>query len=502
MREHFAILIVDDEKGIRFALKKALQKEGHTVHEAENLSTAREILAQETVDVLLLDMKLPDGSGLELLSECKQQHADKIVIMMTAFGDVDMAVSAMQMGAENFRTKPFNVDEMKQCIQKAVEYKRTRHELEMYRQAEKDKYAGHNIVGKSQVIHDVFELIGKVSKSPSTTVLIEGPSGTGKELVARAIHHSSARSAKRFIDINCTAIPENLLESELFGYERGAFTDAKKDHAGIFEQAEGGTLFLDEIGDMPLNMQAKLLRSLQEKHIKRIGGTRNIPIDVRVIASTNVNLEEAVKDGRFREDLYYRLKVVPIKMPPLKHRDYDVLLIARHYALQFAAEFKKRIAGFSKQAEEELCRYDWPGNVRELKNLVERAVLLGEGEWITAGHLGFSADDSGLPGDTIAPGEDMAAFKPQALTGEAPLKPAISADEKVTENGSSENGNGFTLRVRSLNIEDVEKALLEEALQLENWNRNAVSKIVGINRTTLYAKIKKYGLEHLSADVN
>jgi DNA-binding NtrC family response regulator len=372
----------------------------------------------------------------------------------------------MQLGADNFRTKPFNISEMKLCILKTLESRKSRQELEFYRCAEKQKFFVHPMIGESKALRDIQEMIQKIAVSFSTSVLIQGPSGAGKELVARAIHYASGRSAKRFLEVNCTAIPESLLESELFGHEKGSFTDAKKDHLGIFEQADGGTLFLDEVGDMSLSMQAKLLRVLQEKRFKRIGGSKDLTVDVRVIASTHVDLTQAVKDGKFREDLYYRLKVIPLNLPPLKNRERDALLIAHYYLKQFCRDFKKSFQGFTSEAEFAILSYAWPGNIRELKNVIERATLLENGDYLTSAHLNL-----GVP------------------------EPQEEISETLTHKHEKKPEAGLSLRVPSFQMDAVEKALLQHALIQSDWNRNTVAKSVGINRTTLYGKIKKYGLE-------
>jgi DNA-binding NtrC family response regulator len=476
----YSVMVVDDEPGIRFAFSKALDKEGYEVCEAETGEQCLARIREKIPDVILLDMRLPDMSGLDVLKHFQKLESRPVVIMMTAFGDIELAVEAMQLGAENFRTKPFNVPEMKTCIQRALENRKNRSQLETFRNAEKRKYSLQCIIGESRAIRRVNDLVKKIARSPSTTVLIQGPSGTGKELVARAIHYNSDRADNPFLEVNCTAIPESLLESELFGHEKGSFTDAKKEHKGIFEQADGGTLFLDEIGDMPLAMQAKLLRVLQEKRFKRIGGNRDITVDVRVIASTNVNLDESVSKGNFREDLYYRLKVVPLSLPPLRERDRDAVLIARHYLNQFTREFKKPFKGMTRACEDAIASYGWPGNVRELKNVIERAVLLENGQWLEVRHLNLE----GIPDYRI---EDPREDETDGSNGDG------ETDDPNAAGAASEPRE--VLYVESLLLEDVEKALLEKALLENRWNRNLVAKIVGINRTTLYSKIKKYGLE-------
>ena len=477
-----SVLIVDDEKGIRFAFARALEKDQYEVFEAETGAQALNILNENQVDLILLDVKLPDMSGIEILKQIKEQGLPSIVIMMSAFGDIAIAVEAMQLGADNFRTKPFNVSEMKNCIRSAIENKKNSTMLESYKTAEKQKFC-QEIIGESKAIRYINELIKRIAVSPSTTVLIQGHSGTGKELVARAIHYNSNRKDNRFIEVNCTAIPESLLESELFGHEKGSFTDAKKEHRGIFEQADGGTLFLDEIGDMPIAMQAKLLRVLQEKRFKRVGGVKNISVDVRVIASTNVNLEEAVKKGTFREDLFYRLKVVPIPLPPLKDRENDALLIARYYLNQFCKEFKKGFQGFTPDAEKALSQYNWPGNIRELKNIIERAVLLETGTFLDVNQLNIDGNQN--YDSFITPVSESSNF----------VSSLLPQDHSESKNATQPGNSQIILYSKSYLLEDVEKSLLLKALSENQWNRNTVAKIVGMNRTTLYSKIKKYNLE-------
>ncbi len=477
-----SVLIVDDEKGIRFAFARALEKDQYEVFEAETGSEALNLLNENQIDLILLDVKLPDMSGIEILKRIRDQGIPSIVIMMSAFGDISIAVEAMQLGADNFRTKPFNVSEMKNCIKTAIENKKNSTMLESYKTSEKLKFC-QEIIGDSKPIRYINELIKRIAVSPSTTVLIQGNSGTGKELVARAIHFNSNRKDNRFIEVNCTAIPESLLESELFGHEKGSFTDAKKEHRGIFEQADGGTLFLDEIGDMPIAMQAKLLRVLQEKRFKRVGGTKNISVDVRVIASTNVNLEEAVKKGNFREDLFYRLKVVPILLPPLKERESDTLLIAKYYLNQFCKEFKKDFSGFTSEAETAITQYSWPGNIRELKNIIERAVLLENGKLLDVNQLNIDGN------------QNYDSFTTLPIEINSADIPPLSTDQNNTNEPETSLNRQIVIYSNSFLLDDVEKSLLLKALSENQWNRNTVAKIVGMNRTTLYSKIKKYGLE-------
>ncbi len=383
------ILVVDDEQGMREFLSIILQKEGHHVITASNGSVALEYLSHNVFDIVLTDIKMPGISGLDILKQTGEHHPDTIVIMITAFASTETAIEAMKQGAYDYISKPFKVEEIKLIVRNALEKRKLRQEnMALKRKIQEWTTSGliGGIVGKSPAILAIIELIAKIADSPST-VLITGESGTGKELVARAIHNYSKRKNKPFIAINCSAIPEGLLESELFGHVKGAFTGAIMNKEGLFEAAHEGTLFLDEIGDIPLSFQAKLLRVLEDKKVKRVGSNQEVCIDVRIIAATNKDLKRAISEGTFREDLFYRLDVIPIKVPPLRERKEDIPLLVKHFISHFSRVLGREIRGASKEAMEKLIKHPWKGNVRELENVIERAITLGRGPVIELQHI-------------------------------------------------------------------------------------------------------------------
>src|SRR5919106_505414 len=375
------ILVADDHDALRRGLSLALGTAGHEVEEAGNGNAAIEKLHENYFDVVVSDLKMGGSDGLDVLRTTKSLHPTTSVILMTAFGSVNTAVEAMKHGAFDYVQKPFEIEEMEVKVEKALELKRLRHELDYLRHEQQESYDFERIVGASEPLQKVLSVVKKVAKSNST-VLIRGETGTGKELIAGATHHNSLRAARNFVKVNCAALQENLLESELFGHEKGAFTSADRQRIGRFEQADGGSLFLDEIGDMSPSTQAKILRVLQEHEFERLGGTRTIKVDVRLIAATNRDLPGMVGQGLFREDLYYRLNVVSIEMPPLRERKDDIVPLANAFIRKFAAELKKKIDGLELDAQKLLMRYNWPGNIRELENTIERAMLLAEGRAI------------------------------------------------------------------------------------------------------------------------
>ncbi len=391
------ILVADDHDALRRGLALALSAAGHEVEEASNGNAALERLHESYFDVVVSDLKMGGSDGLDVLRTTKSLHPTVSVILMTAFGTVNTAVEAMKSGAFDYVQKPFEIEEMEVKIEKALELKRLRHELDYLRNEQQGSYEFEKIVGNSAALQRVLTVVRKVAKSNST-VLIHGETGTGKELIAGAIHHNSLRSARNFVKVNCAALQENLLESELFGHEKGAFTGADRQRIGRFEQADGGTLFLDEIGDMSPSTQAKILRVLQEHEFERLGGTRTIRVDVRLIAATNRDLPSMVAAGSFREDLYYRLNVVSVQTPPLRERKEDILALATSFLRRFGNELKKRLDGLDPDAQKLLMRYNWPGNIRELENAIERAALLAEHAVVTADdlRLGDSAQGSGM----------------------------------------------------------------------------------------------------------
>src|SRR5215203_3349023 len=391
------ILIADDHDSLRRGLAQALSEGAHDVEEAPNGNAAIERLHESAFDVIVSDLRMGGSTGLEVLKTAKTLQPNCAVILMTAFGSISTAVEAMRSGAFDYVQKPFEIEEMEVKIAKALEMRRMQHQIDYLRHAQGDIYEFDRIIGSSGAIEKVLEVVRKVAKS-NTTVLVRGETGTGKELIAGAIHHNSHRASRNFIKVNCAALQENLLESELFGHEKGAFTGADKQRIGRFEQADGGTLFLDEIGDMSPNTQAKILRVLQEHEFERLGGTRTLKVDVRLIAATNRDLPTMVAGGAFREDLYYRLNVVTMEMPPLRERKEDVAALAGFFIRRFSGELKKKMEGLEPDALKLLMRYNWPGNIRELENAIERAMLLADGTHITTEDLRLG--DTGTIGGT------------------------------------------------------------------------------------------------------
>ncbi len=381
-----ALLIVDDEESVLEVLSILLRDEGYEISTASSLTQARAALAQDRPNLVLCDILMPDGNGLDLLKEIKTRNPSPSVVMMTAYTSTKAAIEAMKLGAYDYVSKPFNNEELKVVVQKALEQSELVSENVYLRRELEAKYTFPNIIGKSPKMQAIFAVVDRVARTGST-VLIYGDSGTGKELIARAIHFSSPRSERRFLSINCGALPENLLESELFGHERGAFTGAVKEKKGLFQEAEGGTLFLDEIGEMTPTMQVKLLRALQERKVRKVGGNREEDVDVRIIAATNQNLEERIGKGEFREDLYYRINVIPIHLPPLRQRREDIPFLVDHFLKKYSEQLAIPSRTISVEAMKVLEGYDWPGNVRELENLIERTLALSSGETLSSRDL-------------------------------------------------------------------------------------------------------------------
>ena len=369
------ILIVDDESSMRDMLRIVLRRDGYDVLQAGNGSDAIDVLKRERVDLLLSDIRMADVSGVEVLKAAKEVNRDIIAFMMTAFASTETAIEAMRLGAVDYFTKPFSMDELRLKIRQHLESSRLRQENVLLKRALNSRHEFSSIVGRSDAMLAVFRMIETIARTAST-VLVTGESGTGKELVARAIHFNSLRRDQPFVALNCGAVPETLLESELFGHMRGAFTGADANKKGLLETAERGTIFLDEIGEMPVTMQVKLLRVLQERRFRRLGGTEESQVDIRVVAATNQDLARLVADGRFREDLYYRINVIPIHLPPLRERREDIVLLAEHFLEKHAARAEKQVRGISQDASAFLAAYHWPGNVRELENIMERCVAL------------------------------------------------------------------------------------------------------------------------------
>lgn len=380
--QQIRILVVDDDPSLRNMMNIVLKKDGFDVTCVENARVALSTLKEESFELIISDIKMPDVSGIDLLRKVKSLNPDMPVVMITAYGSTHDAVEAMKLGAENYITKPFNLDELKIIIDKILYKKSIEKENVELKTRLTEKELFENIIGQNPRMQKIFDLIDTVGKTDST-VLVSGKSGTGKELIARAIHNKSTRKNSKFVSINCGALPENLLESELFGHVKGAFTDAVKDKKGLFEEAHGGTLFLDEIGEMAQTMQVKLLRALQERKIRPVGSNQEISVDVRIISATNKDLAKSMQDGEFRSDLFYRLNVISINVPALKERRDDILLLMQHFLRIYNEKMSKNIKGFSKEVIEMFSKYSWPGNVRELENFVERSVALEQEDYIT-----------------------------------------------------------------------------------------------------------------------
>lgn len=451
------VLVIDDEKLLRWSLQQNLEKEGYVVITAEKGIEGLNSFKDETPDVTLLDIHLPDVSGVTILQNIKEINKDAIVIMITAYGDVQTAVQTIKLGAYDFLEKPFNIDKLKLLVSKALETVSLRKEVSQFRSQLSLKYGFDSVIGASDEMQKVFELIQKITKSDATTILLQGESGTGKDLAAKVIHYQSRRADKPFMEINCTALPETLIESELFGYEKGAFTDAKTMKKGLFELADGGTIYLDEIGDMKPSTQAKILKVIESKMFKRIGGVKDITVDVRIIAATNKNLDEEVRKGNFREDLYYRLKVIPVALPPLRERKKDIHVIAKYFINEFNKEFKKNLKGISKETEKLFEEYQWPGNVRELKNIIERAMILESGEeYIVPEHLPI-----------------------EFTSGETTVANVKKVDISIPPGG--------------LDIEELEKELIRQALEITKGNQTRASKLLNVTRDALRYRMQKFG---------
>jgi DNA-binding NtrC family response regulator len=458
----YGILVVDDEESIRITLGEALRDAQTTVHAAASGAAAFELLERESVDLVLLDQNLKESqeSGLDLLREIRRRHPDVVVIMMTAYGKIESAVEATKLGCYQYITKPYEIPQLRLLIQNALATLDLRKELEYLRSEQQRELDGEQIFGSSEKMRDVLENVKKIARTGTSTILIRGETGVGKDLIARVIHASSPASKGPFVVLNCSAVPENLLESELFGHEQGAFTDARKNKRGLLEMADRGTLFLDEIGEMPQALQSKLLRVLETKTFRRLGSTADVHVHVRFIAATNKDLFQEVEARRFREDLYYRLSVIPIYVPPLRERREDIGLLVRYFLERYNHELGGRVQRLNDKAMELLANYRWPGNVRELRNIVERLVLMH-------------------PGPEVLP-EDL---PEQFRAAPAPSASPFIEDEVVIR----------TARVVPLS--EVEKAAIRDALAKVKGNKTRAAEMLGISRQTLRTKVKEYALE-------
>jgi DNA-binding NtrC family response regulator len=447
------ILIVEDDEGMRFFLSEALQKEGYSFHSVESGEQALKEVEKEPFDLILLDYNLPQMNGMETFARLKEKASEQVVILITAFGNKDLAVEAMEKGVFDYFNKPLDISEFRVVIRRGLERAFMQKEVSRLRES----VGFDRILGQSQAIREVIDRVRKVADS-DVSVLIRGESGTGKELVAQALFSHSQRNLGPFVKVNCAAIPQELMEAEFFGYEKGAFTGAHKQKRGKFELANHGTLFLDEIGDMPLVTQMKILRVIQESELERVGGEESISVEFRLIAATHKDLEKAVADGDFREDLFYRLNVVSVVMPPLRERKEDIPLLVDHFLGIYGQKFKKELKEFSKEGMESLLHYSWPGNVRELENVIQRCLVLSYGK--------------------IMENKELLEIYPN-LTEASQQAPT---------------GPGLQNKLEAL-VSGAEEKLILEALQEENWKRQETADRLGISRKSLHNKMKKYGIE-------
>ena len=451
------ILIVDDEHLIRWSLEKDLQQAGYSTQQAASGEEALSMMEQSHPDVMLLDLKMPGIDGFKVMEEARKMDFNPLFIIVTGMGDVKTAVRAVNEGAVDYICKPFEIEDVKLRIEMAIETARMRNELTTLKNEMKTQYGLENLIGDTPSMNEVFVTIRKVAESKFSTVLLQGESGTGKDVVARTIHSLSDRSDRLFLDINCSVFPETLLESELFGHEKGAFTGARGLKKGLFEFADGGTIYLDEIGDMPLSLQGKLLKAIETKRFRRVGGTVEISVDVRIIAATNKVLKDEVEAGRFRTDLFYRLQVIPIHMPALREHPEDIPKLAQFFIDKFNEDFKKSVRGVSEEALEILKRHSWPGNVRELKNIIERILILETSDHIEAGNL------------------------PPEITHSGESRERIAVVEEFPATG--------------LSLEEVEKDLIRKAIIKAEGNQTKAAELLGLSRDTLRYRMQKFGLK-------
>lgn len=450
-----SILVVDDEKLIRWAAREELSVEGFPVLEADSVRSAMEMIEKHEPDIVLLDQLMEDGTGLDVLEKTRALYPFISVIMITAVNNSETAVRAMKLGAADYITKPINYEELKILIERTLEITKLERRFKALQREQEHRDGFCGIIGASDTMKRVFNIIKNAARATDATVLITGESGTGKELAAKAIHCLSERQDKPMMTVNCAAISENLMESELFGHEKGSFTDARARRKGIFELGDGGTVFLDEIADLPEKLQAALLRVIEEKSFRRVGGDRDISVDVRFVTATNQSLEEKVRQGTFRRDLFYRLDVLQIEMPPLRERDEDIILLAHFFISEFNQTFRKEVKGLSEETKQLFLRHDWPGNVRELRNVVERAMLMDEGDYLFShsvelGHLH-----------------------------------ALQHAENVQHHDES---------MISGSLDEIEKTAILNALEMADYNQSQAARLLKISRDTLRYRMKKFGL--------
>jgi two-component system, NtrC family, response regulator AtoC len=478
------ILIVDDERMIRWTLKEALRGWGYEPIEAGTVAGALTSFESERPAAVLLDVNLPDGSGLDVLKEIKTRQPHAVVIMITGNLLVEDTLVALRGGAYDFIGKPLNLNELEVTIRNGLEAGQLRKEVSQIRRERTREFNFDQIIGESPALKQMIAMAHKVAGSEASAVLLQGESGTGKDLVAKAIHYGSRRAEEPFVAINCAAIPPTLIESELFGYEKGAFTDAKGRKEGLFEQAEGGTIFLDEIGELELGLQAKLLRVLEEGSFRRVGGLKDLPLDVRVIAASNRDLKSESEAGRFRLDLYYRLSVIQIDLPPLRERGDDVLLLTDHYIDDFNDRLRRKIRGLSPEVAAIFRRYSWPGNVRELRNVIERVMILEDSDQISATWLPRGIAPEGMA-------ESRAKEQVKASTA------AAVAEPQVLEATSASLSGLFHLPPEGVQLESVEMSLVKQAMNRSGGNQTRAAELLGISRDQLRYRLKKLEGMHM-----
>ena len=465
-------MVVDDEHLVRWSLRQKCEEWGYQVIEADSGEPALKLAQRESPDLVLLDVRMPDISGIEVLDQLKKNGDARAVIMITADPQIDDVKAALKLGAYDFVGKPIDFDELHVTIKNALEATSLRTEVQTLR-SEVRRASGYNsVVSVSPKMTELMNFVRKVAASEATTILIQGESGTGKDLIAKAIHYESSRQEKPFVAINCSAIPETLMEAELFGHEKGAFTDAKQMKKGLFEAADGGTLFLDEIGELSPLLQAKLLRVLEDQVIRRVGGIRDMQVDVRVIAASNRDLEKAVRDGQFRQDLYYRLAIIAIFIPPLRERKEDILPLVDFFIERYNRRFKKSIRGITDETRRLIFSHNWPGNVRELKNTIERGMILEDEPFLRPEYLPFSVGESG--------GRTLFERTSPADSGQILPNGRTLPRLYIPEGGTS--------------LEEVEHAMVELAMRQANGNQTHAAKLLDISRDALRYKLKKFGL--------